>query len=146
MTAKCVVDLRISEISVYDKEKTYTKGNRDAMTKEEALIRSILGPSPNNIRTFTSAVRLTVELLFEKKIPLDDIQATSDIYEPVAIELQKKPQTTARQIERLANLCWNVMDENQKRKYIGRNLKDISAPREMIFYLAYYCPVSCSVL
>lgn len=109
------------------------------MTKEEALIRSILGPSPNNIRSFTCAVKTTMELLFVKKKPLDDVQATSDIYEPVAVKLQRNPKTVARQIERLANLCWNAMDEEQKLKYIGRNIKDISAPREMLFYLAYYC-------
>lgn len=70
---------------------------------------------------------------------MDDVQITSAVYEPVALELQRNPRTVARQIERLANLCWNTMDKEQKMRYIGRNLKDISAPRDMLFYLAYYC-------
>ena len=109
------------------------------MTKEEVLIRSILGPSPNNIRSFTCAVRHTAELLFVKNVSMDEVQITSAVYEPVALELQRNPRTVARQIERLANLCWNAMDKEQKMRYIGRNLKDISAPRDMLFYLAYYC-------
>ena len=109
------------------------------MTKEEALIRSILGPSPNNILSFTCAVRHVEELLFVKNVSMDDVQITSAVYEPVALELQRNPRTVARQIERLANLCWNTMDKEQKMRYIGRNLKDISAPRDMLFYLAYYC-------
>ena len=109
------------------------------MTKEEVLIRSILGPSPNNIRSFTCAVQQTEELLFVKNISMDEVQITSAVYEPVALELQRNPRTVARQIERLANLCWNAMDSEQKMRYIGRNLKDISAPRDMLFYLAYYC-------
>ncbi|MDO5362820.1 MAG: sporulation initiation factor Spo0A C-terminal domain-containing protein [Eubacteriales bacterium] len=109
------------------------------MTKEEALIRSILGPSPNNILSFTCAVRHVAELLFVKNVSMDDVQITSAVYEPVALELQRNPRTVARQIERLANLCWNTMDKEQKMRYIGRNLKDISAPRDMLFYLAYYC-------
>lgn len=70
--SKCVVNLRIQKIRVYDKEKAYTKGITYAMTKEEALIRILLGPSPNNIRSFTCAVKTTMELLFVKKKPLDD--------------------------------------------------------------------------
>lgn len=108
------------------------------ITKEEILIRNILGPSTSNIRPLAAAVRIIKELLFVKRIPQDEILMTSDVYSPVAFELQRMPKTTARQIERAANLCWNAMTDEQKRTYIGRELADIDAPRDILFYLAYY--------
>ena len=50
----------------------------------------------------------------------------------------KDTRNIARQVERLANQCWDGMDGEQKKKYIGKELKDIRAPKDVIFYLAFY--------
>ena len=52
--------------------------------------------------------------------------------------MAKDSRSVARQVERLSNQCWDTMDCLQKRKYIGKELKDIRAPKDMIFYLAFY--------
>lgn len=108
------------------------------MTSAEILIRNILGPTPNSVKPLACAVQLTVEIMFIKRVEQEDIHMTNDIYEQVGVILRKNGKTMARQIERQANYCWNFMTDEQKRKYIGRDLKDIQAPRDMIFYLAYY--------
>lgn len=109
------------------------------MTKEEQVIRSILGVCRSNTRMLVYAVQEAERLLFFEKIPLDDIRITKDIYPAVAERTGKRHQAVARQIERLGNLCWDSMDEVQKKTYIGKSLKDIQAPRDMVFYLAFYC-------
>ena len=108
------------------------------MMREEILIRSILGLCRRDVRTLAYAVWEAEELLFFKKIPVDDILVTKDIYPVVAKRIGKNYKAVSRQIERLGNLCWDSMDEKQKINYIGKPLKDIQAPRDMIFYLAFY--------
>ncbi len=108
------------------------------MTKEEMLIREIIGPGRNEIRGFVCAVQEAKKLLFGEQIPRDDIFVTRDIYPNVAKKTNKNVRTTARQIERVGNLCWDSLDKNLKLKYIGRALRDIRSPQDMIFYLAYY--------
>ena len=45
----------------------------------------------------------------------------------------------SRRIERLANQCWDALvSRDLVEEYIGAPIKDIRAPRDMIFYLAFY--------
>ena len=115
------------------------------MSKAELLIRYILGPVRINIRPLVCAVEHTIVLLFVKKIPMDDILVTKDIYPEVARMLGRQGCTArsvsavARRIERLANLCWEALaSRDLVTQYIGAPIKDIRAPRDMLFYLAFY--------
>ena len=48
-------------------------------------------------------------------------------------------KTVSRRIERLSNLCWDtVVSRGLVTEYIGAPIRDIHAPRDMIFYLAFY--------
>ncbi len=114
------------------------KGVIRKMTKEEILIREIIGPGRNEIRGFVCAIQEAKKLLFGERISREDIYVTRDIYPAVARQTNKKAKTAARQIERVGNLCWDSLDRNLKMKYIGRVLNDIRSPHDMIFYLAYY--------
>ncbi|MCD7807546.1 MAG: hypothetical protein LUH19_09460 [Lachnospiraceae bacterium] len=109
------------------------------MTKEEMLVRQIIGPVRNATGDFVFAVRETGRLLFDEGRPFEEILLTRDIYPVVAGLMKKNERTVARQIERVGNLCWDSMDEKLKIKYIGRPLSDIRSPQDMIFYLAFYC-------
>ena len=101
------------------------------ITEETALILEIFGPGRKGIQALASAVCEAGKLLFEERVAMDDILVTKDIYPKVASRLGKDRRNVARQIERLANQCWDGMDGAQKRKYIGKELKDIRAPRDM---------------
>ena len=106
--------------------------------KEAMIIYEIMGPGSKGVSSLAYAIREAEHLLFVKKIPMDEIHVTRDIYPKVAERLKKQNRTIARQIERTGNRCWECMDSDQKEKYIGKDLKDIQAPRDMIFYLAFY--------
>lgn len=115
------------------------------MTKTEAVIRSILGTARPDIRPLAYAVDAAINLMFVQKIPMDDIYVTDDIYPDVAKLVKNRrgkpssPETVSRRIERLANLCWDALVERGLAlEYIGTPLRDIRAPRDMIFYLAFY--------
>lgn len=115
------------------------------MTKTEAVIRSIFGAARSDIRPLAYAVDAAISLMFVQKIPMDDIYVTDDIYPDVAKLVRNRfgrpssPETVSRRIERLANLCWDTLVErNLVLEYIGAPLRDIRAPRDMIFYLAFY--------
>lgn len=109
------------------------------MSKSELLVRSILGPIRSDIRPLVYAIEIASDLLFVQKVSWDDIRVTKDIYPSVAKQLKRTSNSTARQIERLANLCWEVLlDDNLVLQYIGKSIKDIRAPIDMIFYLAFY--------
>ena len=115
------------------------------MTKTEAVIRSILGAARADIRPLAYAVDAAMNLMFVRKIPMDDIHVTDDIYSDVAKLVNDRcgnpasPEAVSRRIERLANLCWDMLVERDLvLEYIGAPLKDIRAPRDMIFYLAFY--------
>lgn len=109
------------------------------MKKAERVIRSILGPTRKNICSLIDSVDIACHLMFEQKIPMDDILVTKDIYCSVAEQLQKSENTVTKGIERLSHACW---DELVKRRlverYIGEPLADLKRPSDMIFYLAYY--------
>ena len=109
------------------------------MTKTEAVIRSILGAAGPDIRPLAYAVDAAITLMFVQKIPMDDI------YPHVAKLVRNRrgmpssPKTVSRRIERLANLCWDTLvSRNLVLQYLGAPLENIRAPRDMIFYLAFY--------
>ena len=109
------------------------------MTKEEILIRSILGPIRGGVRTFACAVEITSRLLFEEDMAQDDILVTKHVYPEVARKTEKSYMAVARQLERMGNLCWDRLGKKERDLYIGKQLRDIHAPRDMLFYLAFYC-------
>ena len=115
------------------------------MTKTEAVIRSILGAAGPDIRPLAYAVDAAISLMFVQKIPMDDIYVTDDIYPDVAKLVRSRrgkpssPKTVSRRIERLANLCWDTLVARKLvLEYLGAPLENIRAPRDMIFYLAFY--------
>ena len=115
------------------------------MTKTEAVIRSILGAVRADIRPLACAVDIAVDLMFIRGIPMDDIYVTDDIYPEAAENFNKmsgasySAKTVSRRIERLSNLCWDtVVSRGLVTEYIGAPIRDIHAPRDMIFYLAFY--------
>lgn len=114
------------------------------MTKTESIIRSILGPIGTDIRPLAYAVDLTSDLIFNQKIPIDELRVTKDIYPVVAVRLGKSSGAVAKKIERLANLCWDAGDADILLKIIGKKIYDIRAPRDMLFYLAYYSHLGVS--
>ena len=115
------------------------------MTKSESVIRSILGAVRVDIRPLAFAVDTAVDLMFVQGIPMDDIFVTDDIYPKAAEHFRKRsgkastPKAVARRIERLSNLCWDtIVSRELVMDYIGAQIKDIRAPRDIIFYLAFY--------
>lgn len=108
------------------------------MTRARAVIQEIFGPGKKGIRPLVCAVCVAEKILFEERLAVDDILVTKDIYPKVARQLNKDSRSIARQVERLGNQCWDSMDREQKKKYIGKELRDIRAPKDMIFYLAFY--------
>lgn len=108
------------------------------MTKSEVLIRTILGKVQYDIRPFIYSLDVACELLAVSENMWDEICVTRDIYRVAARRLGKKTETVARSAERLANLCWDSMDQQMVLKYIGEPIRDINAPSELIFYLAFY--------
>ncbi len=109
------------------------------MTKEDILVRTIIGPTRVELHPLACAIKRAEELMFVKGKSIDDIQVTKDIYPFVAEHTNRSYKAAARQIERTSNLCWDNIDQPQKMKYIGKVIFDIHAPRDIIFYLAYYC-------
>ena len=108
------------------------------LVKEIAVIHEIFGPGKRGIQVLARAVSEAGRMLFDERVAMDDILVTKDIYPEVARYMGKDSRSVARQIERLSNQCWDSMDGKQKRRYIGKELKDIRAPKDMIFYLAFY--------
>ena len=114
-------------------------------TKTETVIRSILGAVRADIRPLAYTVGAAINLMFVQKIPMDDIYVMDDIYPDVAKRVKNRhgkpssPKTVSRRVERLANLCWDTLvARNLVLEYLGVPLKNIRAPRDMIFYLAFY--------
>ena len=76
---------------------------------------------------------------------MDDIRVTDDVYPETAklvnnrYGISPSVKTVSRRIERLANLCWDALvARDLVLEYIGSQLNDIRAPRDIIFYLAFY--------
>lgn len=108
------------------------------MREEITLLYEILGLGRKGVLEMACAIRVAEQMLFSKGLAVDDVHVTTDIYPRVAKELNKHGSSVMRQIQRIGNECWNSMDAKMKKKYIGKDLKDIRAPKDMIFYFAYY--------
>ena len=110
------------------------------MNESEKTIRRILGPMQSDIRPFVCAVEQIRKLMFEDGMNLSDIVLSRDVYPAVAVMLNKSDAAISRQALRIANMCWALFDKNDvlKEQYIGKNISDINAPRDMFFYFAYY--------
>ena len=109
------------------------------MTKTERTIYALVGPVRYNTLPFSAAIDLAMELLFVKNIAMDDIRVTRDIYAPIAKKLGKSTTAVSRQIVRLCNLCWDSMlSAGEVERYLGKSIRDLRAPNEMIFYLAFF--------
>ena len=90
------------------------------MTKTERTIYALVGPVRYNTLSFSLAIDTAMELLFVRKIA-------------------KTTTAVSRQIVRLCNLCWDTMqDTGEVEQYIGKPIRDLRAPNEMIFYLAFF--------
>ena len=96
------------------------------MTKTERTIYALVGPVRYNTLSFSLAIDTAMELLFVRKIAMDDIRVTRDIYAPTAARLGKTTTAVSRQIVRLCNLCWDTMQDTGE------------VENEMIFYLAFF--------
>ena len=103
------------------------------------MVRGILGPVGSDLRPLICAVQITGRLLFEERSPQDDIQVTKHNYPDAAKLTGKSLTAVSRQLVRLANLCWDQLGEEEELLLFGQQIKDIRAPRDMLFYLAYYC-------
>lgn len=115
------------------------------MTKTESLIRFILGTVRGDIRPLAAAIDCAVDLLFIRDVPMDDILVTKDIYPEVAKIIrnrdgvQSSASAVAKRVERLANQCWHaIVERGLVLEYVGEPLRDIRAPSDLIFYLAFY--------
>ena len=52
---------------------------------------------------------------------------------------KRSVKTVTKQIQRVANACWDTLvREGMVEHHLGRPRKTIPAPREMIFYLAFF--------
>ena len=99
------------------------------MTKSESLIRSIIGPVKMDVRPLAFSVEVMEKLLFSEN---------KHIYPEVAKKFTRTDGAAERQVERAANYCWDNMNPDQKKKYIGRLIIDIRRPADMIAYFAFY--------
>lgn len=108
------------------------------MTRSEALVRSVLGPCRRGIRPFVFAVELVIEHSFAIDYPIEDLQVTKVIYPEVARLLKMKRESVGRQIERIANDCWDRGDRARLNEILGTELPFCPPPREMLFYFAAY--------
>lgn len=108
------------------------------MTRSEALVRSVLGPCRKGIRPFVCAIECIVQRSFVIDYPIEDIQVTKVIYPEVARLLNMRPNAAARQIERIANDCWDRGDRERLNEILGGPLPSCPPPHEMLFYFAAY--------
>ena len=60
------------------------------MTKTEKMLRSILGDTNRNLGVLVCAIHRTEYLLFQQKIPMDEIRVTNVVYPVVATKLKKE--------------------------------------------------------
>lgn len=119
------------KVVLYDKNRVYN--------------RFLFGASRKDIRPLVHAVDITIKLMFSQGIPMDDIRVTHAVYPQVAKRLKTRSgaspsaKTTARRIQRLANACWDALVErNLVKEFLGTSLRDLQAPRDLLFYLAAF--------
>lgn len=108
------------------------------MTKTEALVRSVLGPSGGDIRPLVFASDIFAQRMFVENIPMDDIRVTKDIYPYVARRLKKRSSTVTKSVERLANRCWDMGDQDRLNQIARKVLRMCPVPRDVLVYFAFY--------
>lgn len=108
------------------------------MTKTEKMIRDILDDSDKGIQDLMYAIEQTAYLLFEKKVSMDQIKVTAEVYEVVATQLDKTTKAAAKEIQRLVQDCWTIGNQAALERYIGRKLAHIPRPRLALCYFAFY--------
>ncbi len=108
------------------------------LTRSEQFVCSILGTTRSDIRPFSAALDVILFLHFAQNIPRGDIKITKSVYPQIALLLNKSPSAVSRSVERLANLCWEtVKNQGRLSELVGRELHDIPAASDILFYLAY---------
>lgn len=108
------------------------------MSQSEVLVRLVLGSFRKGTRPFVCAIECVIRHSFAIDYPIEDIQVTKVIYPEVAKLLNMRPGAAARQIERIANDCWDRGDRERLNEIFGRELPVCPPPRDMIFYFAAY--------
>lgn len=108
------------------------------MTKEKQLIFSILGPARGDTRPLAYAVWRAKQVMFYENVSPDDILITKDIYPDVARATKRSIRSAMRQVERMGHRCFDSMDNKQKQKYIGKAIRQLQSPGQMVYYLAFY--------
>lgn len=114
------------------------------MTKTESTIRFLFGASRKDIRPLVHAVDITIKLMFSQGIPMDDTVSPmrSIPRSPKAEKLRSGalprqdngPADTAA-----GNACWDALVErNLVKEFLGTSLRDLQAPRDLLFYLAAF--------
>ena len=106
--------------------------------KAYPLLRLIAGAARINLKPLACTIEYCEKLLFELKMDENDILVTKHLYPDVAKRLRMTSTAVSRSVERAGNYCWDRMTPDQKHRFIGRNLDDISSIAEFIVYLAYY--------
>lgn len=106
--------------------------------RTRSLVYGLLGPVRGCIAPLVCAVERTAELLFFLHVAMDEIQLGRDIYAVVAARTGKSTCAAARQITRLANLCWDAIESRgETMRYLGKKSCQLHAPGEMLVYLAF---------
>ncbi len=108
------------------------------MTKTELLLRSVLGPCRRGLQPFVYAIEYIIQQSFSINVPIENICVTKDIYSRVALTLQIQPESAARQIERIANDCWDIDDRDRLYAILGKKPMFCPSPREMLIYFAAF--------
>lgn len=108
------------------------------MTELEKLVRRMVPSMRIDIRPFTYAVEVAERLVFDERVPMEEIAVTKDIYPVVAKRLRKRPATVSRSVVRIAHACWESADAAFWQDVIGRDLPALENPSDLIFYLAVY--------
>jgi len=106
--------------------------------KSEKLLSSIVGATRADLDPMLEALDILIELHFDQHLPRNRIQVTKSVYPQTGVRVQKSPGAVARSIERLANRCWDKMQQQDRViELLGRRLYESPAPSELLFYLAY---------
>lgn len=108
-------------------------------SSSEQLVRRILGAGRPRVSALAMAVDVCADLMFRQGVAMDDIQVTKMIYPAVAREMHASCAATARQIQRLANLSYDMLvTRHWVKQYIGISSFQLRSPSDMLFYLAFY--------
>lgn len=108
------------------------------MTKNEKLVRSILGPARVDVRLLVFAIDIVVEIMFFQGVPMDEIFVTKDVYPSEAQITRSRPSSAVRRIERLLIQYIDYGDAETLEKVFGRKGRLAFQPHEILFCLAYY--------